>query len=181
MNVYHCLSSPWPETQSARGRMNVYHCLSSPWPGSNSQRWRSISRDFSLTDHTLPTRLEPVWQKMAQSPLNGTAKPVDIKEEGLCPTTDRQSLKGVMSWPKVSSLVFRFWSLPWTNGPNTQLKWKLRYSPILCAYLEPSVMHFSDCRRNRIRLEIGNKHRAVDFSAYSLIFGKSSRRCTLDL
>jgi len=38
--------------------------------------------------------------------------------------------KGVMSWPKVSSLVYRFWSLPRTNGHNTQLKWKLRYSPI---------------------------------------------------
>jgi len=25
-------------------------------------------------------------------------------------------LKGVLSWPRVSSLVFRFWNLPWTNG-----------------------------------------------------------------
>jgi len=65
-------------------------------------------------------------------------------------------IKGVMSWPEVSSLVFKFWSLPWTNGPNIQLKWKLRYSPIQCAYLEPSGMHFSDRRRNRIGLEIGN-------------------------
>jgi len=31
-------------------------------------------------------------------------------------------------------LVFIFWSLPWTNGPNTQLKWKLRYTPIYFAY-----------------------------------------------
>ena len=30
------------------------------------------------------------------------------------------------------------------------------YSPIQCAYLEPLVMHFSDRRRNRIGLEIGN-------------------------
>jgi len=37
---------------------------------------------FFLADHTLPTRLEPVWQKMAQSPLNGTTQPVDINEEG---------------------------------------------------------------------------------------------------
>jgi len=29
-------------------------------------------RDVSLTDHTLPTRLKPEWQKMAQSPLNTT-------------------------------------------------------------------------------------------------------------
>jgi len=33
-----------------------------------------------------------------------------------------------MTWAK------RFWSLPWKNGPNTQFKWKLRYSPIQCAY-----------------------------------------------
>ena len=52
--------------------------------------------------------------------------------------------KGVMSWPKVSSIDFRFWGLRWTNGPNIQLKWKLRHSPIQVAYLEPSVTHFSD-------------------------------------
>jgi len=34
-------------------RTNVSHCLSSLWPGSNSPRpWRSISRNFSLADHT---------------------------------------------------------------------------------------------------------------------------------
>jgi len=71
-------------------------------------------------------------------------------------TCYRLTIKEVMSWPKVSSLVFRFWSLPWTNGPNTQLKWKFRYSPIQCAYLEPSATHFSDRRRTRIGLEIGN-------------------------
>jgi len=36
--------------------------------------------------------------------------------------------KRVMSWSKVSTLVFRFWSLSWTNRPKIQLKWKLRYS-----------------------------------------------------
>jgi len=59
------------------------------WPGFNSWGpawWRSISRDFSLTDHTLPTRLQPAWQKMAQSPLNGTTQPVEIEEEGWSPT-----------------------------------------------------------------------------------------------
>jgi len=35
--------------------------------------------------------------------------------------------------------VFRFWSLPWTNEPNTRLKWKLKYSPIPCAHLDPSA------------------------------------------
>jgi len=45
------------------------------------------------------------------------------------------TVKGVMPWAKVTSPVCRLWSLPWTKGPNTQLKWKLRYSPIQCAYL----------------------------------------------
>jgi len=36
-----------------------------------------------------------------------------------------RSVKGVMPWPKVATLVFRFLSPPWTNGPNTQHKWKL--------------------------------------------------------
>jgi len=65
-------------------------------------------------------------------------------------------VKGVMTWTKVTSLVCRFWSLPWTNGPNTQFKRKLRYSPILCAYLEPSMTYFSNRRRTKIGLEIGN-------------------------
>jgi len=47
------------------------------------------------------------------------------------------------TWPNVSALVFRFWSLPWTNWPNIKLKWKLRYRPIHCAYLEPSSKPFS--------------------------------------
>ena len=34
-------------------------------------------------------------------------------------------LRGVTSWPKVSSLLFRFWGLPSTNGPTIQLKWTL--------------------------------------------------------
>jgi len=29
-------------------------------------------KKFSLADHTLPTRPEPAWQKMAQSPVSGT-------------------------------------------------------------------------------------------------------------
>jgi len=68
--------------------------LSSLWPGFNSRPWRSISRDFFLADHTLPTRPEPAWHKMAQSPLNGTTQPVNIEEEGRSPTMDRQLLKG---------------------------------------------------------------------------------------
>ena len=49
-------------------------------------------KGFSLADRTLPTRPEPAWQKMAQSPLNDTAQPVDSEEEGRSPTTGRQWL-----------------------------------------------------------------------------------------
>ena len=52
-------------------------------------------------------------------------------------------VKGLMTWPKVSSHVFRFWSLSWTNGLNAQFKWKLKCNPIRCAYLEPSATHFA--------------------------------------
>jgi len=52
-------------------------------------RMEYISRDFSLADHTLPTRPEPAWQKMVQSPLNDTTQPVDNEEEGRSPTMDR--------------------------------------------------------------------------------------------
>ena len=38
----------------------------------------------------MPTHPEPAWQKMA--PLNGTTQAVDIEEERLCPTMDRQWL-----------------------------------------------------------------------------------------
>jgi len=46
--------------------MNISHYLSSPWLGFNSQPWQNISKDYSLADHTLPTRPEPARQKMAQ-------------------------------------------------------------------------------------------------------------------
>jgi len=73
--------------------MNASNCLSSPWTGFNSRPWQSIGRDFSLADHTLITRPEPAWQKLAQSPLNGTTQLVAIEEEGQSPTMDKQ-------WPK---------------------------------------------------------------------------------
>jgi len=44
---------------------------------------------FSLADHTLPTRPEPAWQKMAQSPLNDAPQPVGSEVEGRSPTTDK--------------------------------------------------------------------------------------------
>jgi len=56
---------------------------------------------FILADHILSTRPEPVWQKMAQSPLNGTIQPVDSEQEGLFLTTDRQWLTEKISQPLV--------------------------------------------------------------------------------
>jgi len=67
--------------------------LSSQWPGFNFRPMRGISRYSSRADHTLPTRPEPGWQKMARSRLNGTTQPVDIKEEGQSSTMDRQWLR----------------------------------------------------------------------------------------
>ena len=43
-----------------------------------------------LADHTMPTHPEPARQKIAQKSLNGTTKPVEIKEEGRSPTADKQ-------------------------------------------------------------------------------------------
>jgi len=40
-------------------------------PGSISSHDGQF-KEVSLADHTLPIRPEPAWQKMAQSPLNGT-------------------------------------------------------------------------------------------------------------
>jgi len=48
-------------------------------------------KEFFLADRTLPTRPEPAWQKMAQSPLNDTAQPVDSEEEGRSPTMDKKT------------------------------------------------------------------------------------------
>jgi len=83
--------------------------LSFPWPGFNSKPWRSILRDFSLADRTLPTRPEPAWQKMAQI-LNDTTQPVDSEEEGRSPTTDRQWLI-----KKYISLILRGHGTTFTN------------------------------------------------------------------
>ena len=72
--------------------MTESHCLFFLWPGFNSLLRRSISRNFSLADHTLSTCLEPAWQKMAQSPLNDTTQPLDSEEEGRSSAMDRQRL-----------------------------------------------------------------------------------------
>ena len=56
----------------------------------------------------------------------------------------------------VKSVFTCFQILKPTMNKWAQLKWKLRYSPIQCAYLEPSAMHFSDWQCNGICLKIGN-------------------------
>ena len=85
--------------QSMLGRLvvqygsTITHCLHSVWPGFNSQPWRSISKDFPLAYYTLlalPVIPDPAWQKRAQSPFKGTTQPVDIEQEDLHPTTNRQ-------------------------------------------------------------------------------------------
>jgi len=43
-------------------------------------------------DHTLPSRPEPAWQKMAQTPLYGTSQPVDTKKEDRSSTMDGHEL-----------------------------------------------------------------------------------------
>jgi len=57
---------------------------------------RINSRDF-LADHTLSTRPEPAWQKMARVSLNDTAQPVDSEEEGQRSNMDRQRPKKIDS------------------------------------------------------------------------------------
>ena len=51
-------------------------------------------KGFFPADRTLPTRPEPAWQKMAQSPLKYTTQPVDSGEEGRSSTMDRRWLIG---------------------------------------------------------------------------------------
>ena len=73
--------------------MSVSHCLPSPRPRFNLLPWQSISREFSVVDHTVSNRPEPALQKMVQSPLSGTTQPVDSEEEDQCLTIDRQWVK----------------------------------------------------------------------------------------
>jgi len=73
--------------------MDVPHCLSFPWAGFISWPSRSISKDLSLANHTLPTYLQSGLQEIAQSPLKGTTQLVDMEEEGCSPTIDGQWLK----------------------------------------------------------------------------------------
>jgi len=49
---------------SSGRRMTGSHCWSPSLPWFNFWLWQCISSNFFLTGHTLPTRPEPVWQKM---------------------------------------------------------------------------------------------------------------------
>ena len=77
----------------------------------------------------------------------------------------------IVEWRKVPSPVFRFWNLPWTNGHNTQLKWKLRYSPIHCAYWAFGTTFFRPStlqnwpRDNKLTQSCWWLHWFVDFRA----------------
>ena len=52
-------------------------------------------KGYFPVDHTLPTPSGPAWQKMAQSPLNGTTQLADSEEEGRSPTMDWQTMTEV--------------------------------------------------------------------------------------
>jgi len=95
--IQHKVSHVIAEWYSSRSVLLVGRVTIAEWNSSRSVL--PVARvqfptmaDFSLADRTLPTRPEPVWQKMAQSPLNDTTQPVDSEEEGRTPTTGRRWL-----------------------------------------------------------------------------------------
>jgi len=70
-------------------------------------------------------KLDQSSNSVARAKKYALSSPIDYTWE----SQPAEFIKGVVS------LVFRFWSLPWTNRPNTQPKSKLRYSPIQCSLL----------------------------------------------
>jgi len=94
----------------------------------NTQPWQSISMVFSMADHTLPTRPEPVWQKIDQSPLNGTTQTVDIEEEGLRPTVNGQwvkKIKHLATPPYLTNLLNPFQNgRVWENMRSPFSRWE---------------------------------------------------------
>jgi len=95
-----------------------------------NKKRRSISRDFSLADHTLPTRPEPAWQKMAQSPLNDTTQPVDSEEEGRSSTMDRQ---WVIKKNKITTVITALLSLLyWKPHGSSVAIYRLSLLPFGC-------------------------------------------------
>ena len=68
-----------------------------------------VFQGIFLADHHLPTRPEPAWRKMAQSPFNGTIKFVEIEEEAVSLTMDRRRLEDWF-WPKI---IYKIDGLLW--------------------------------------------------------------------
>jgi len=86
----------WIMESVISGRNIASHCLSVcplGGPGSiphhshHSHRGGVLQEILFLAYHTLSIRPEPARQKMSQSPLNGTTRPVDIEEEALRQST----------------------------------------------------------------------------------------------
>jgi len=108
--------------------MNVDQSMSSPWPAFNSRLRQSISRNFSLADHTLPTGPEPAWQKMAQSPPLGV-QGYKLAPPGVSPKpgqkegghTWRQQEKAVNNSNVAeirAAFAAMFGLLHWADSPN---------------------------------------------------------------
>jgi len=83
---------PLSGPDSIPGRVGVFQEIFSGWSHSANLSW-------------------PAWQKMAQSPLNGTTKSGDIEEEGQCPTTTDIGRKEGYSGSSCCSEYFYVFSL----------------------------------------------------------------------
>jgi len=83
-NSLSALPCPWFNFRTELGEGCPSHLVFPKILSTNfkSQLWWSVSRDLTPAGFSLPTRPEPMWPKMAQSPLNGTTEPVDIEQEG---------------------------------------------------------------------------------------------------
>ena len=66
----------------------------------------------------------------------------------------QSSLKGLWHGQKWLHLFVDSEAYREQNGPNTQFKRKLRYCPMQCTYLEPSVTHVSPSTRWEINTEL---------------------------
>jgi len=82
MNLTICPFRGPGHDSSVGERMNLTVCPLHG-PGSISSHGGVFQGIFPSADQSLPTRPEPAWQKMAQSPLKDTTQLVDSKEESL--------------------------------------------------------------------------------------------------
>jgi len=121
--------------------MSESHCPSSPWPEFNSQPKCSILRDLSLANQTLRIRLESAWQKMAQSPLNGTT-------HGCSPTMDEW--KKAFIWYAFHLLSED--SRVWARSASSSVSLSLHFSASLSwIWSHFSISHF---RLNKARCRL---------------------------